>query len=79
MKHDKAIDLLEHHATNCEQNAAIQEREGQYEDAANSRSNAADYRQAISSLHPVFLIDGEQVFINGALLNESKLPSISKI
>ncbi|MBH3405723.1 hypothetical protein I5P86_11735 [Pseudomonas glycinae] len=50
MKHDKAIDLLEHHATNCEQNAVIQEREGQYDDAANSRTNAADYRAAIESL-----------------------------
>ncbi|MBJ7371831.1 MAG: hypothetical protein JHD19_10335 [Pseudomonas sp.] len=50
MKNDKAIDLLEHHATNCEQNAVIQESEGQYDEAANSRSNAADYRTAIEAL-----------------------------
>ncbi|VVM38564.1 hypothetical protein PS619_00160 [Pseudomonas fluorescens] len=50
MKNDKAIDLLEHHATNCEQNAVIQEREGQYDEAANNRTNAADYRQAIEAL-----------------------------
>jgi hypothetical protein len=38
------------HASNCENNAAIQEREGEHESAANSRSNASDYRQAIEAL-----------------------------
>jgi hypothetical protein len=50
MKHEAAIAQLEIHASNCENNAAIQEREGQFEDAANSRGNAADYRQAIEAL-----------------------------
>lgn len=50
MKHASAIAQLEKHASNCENNAAIQEAEGQYEDAANSRTNAADYRAAIESL-----------------------------
>lgn len=50
MKHKTAIAQLEIHASNCENNAAIQEREGQFEDAAHSRSNAADYRQAIEAL-----------------------------
>lgn len=50
MKHAAAIAQLEQHASNCENNAAIQEVEGQYEDAANNRTNAADYRQAIKAL-----------------------------
>ena len=50
MKHAAAIAQLEQHASNCENNAAIQEVEGQYEDAANNRTNAADYRQAIEAL-----------------------------
>lgn len=50
MKHKAAIAQLEIHASNCENNAVIQEREGQCEDAANSRSNAADYRTAIEAL-----------------------------
>ena len=50
MKHATAIAKLEIHASNCENNAVIQEAEGQYEDAANNRANAADYRQAIEAL-----------------------------
>ncbi len=50
MKHSAAIAQLEIHASNCENNAAIQEREGQHEDAANNRTNAAEYRQAIETL-----------------------------
>lgn len=50
MKHSSAISLLENSATNYETNAAIQEKEGRYEDAANSRTNAANYRQAIEAL-----------------------------
>jgi signal recognition particle GTPase len=50
MKHAAAISQLEIHASNCENNAVIQEREGQFEDAANNRTNAADYRQAIEDL-----------------------------
>ena len=50
MKHATAIAQLEIHASNCENNAVIQEREGQFEDAANNRTNAADYRQAIETL-----------------------------
>ncbi len=50
MKHAAAIAQLEKHASNCETNAAIQEAEGQFEDAANNRTNAADYRQAIEAL-----------------------------
>ena len=50
MKHATAIAQLEIHASNCENNAVIQEAEGQYEDAANNRTNAADYRQAIEAL-----------------------------
>ena len=50
MKPVTAIAQLEIHASNCETNAAIQEAEGQFEDAANNRSNAADYRQAIEAL-----------------------------
>jgi predicted phage tail protein len=50
MKHAAAIAQLEIHASNCENNAAIQEAEGQFEDAANNRTNAADYRQAIEAL-----------------------------
>ena len=50
MKHATAIAQLEIHASNCENNAVIQEAEGQYEDAANNRANAADYRQAIEAL-----------------------------
>lgn len=41
MKHEATIALLEQQATNNEQNAVIQEREGQFEDVANNRSNAA--------------------------------------
>jgi predicted phage tail protein len=52
MKHSTAIALLEIHASNCENNAVIQEREGQFEDAANCRSNAVDYRAAIAELQP---------------------------
>ena len=50
MKHAAAIAKLETHASNCENNAEIQEREGQYEDAANNRTNASEYRQAIETL-----------------------------
>ncbi|NMY86863.1 hypothetical protein HBR93_22450 [Pseudomonas sp. WS 5411] len=50
MKHSAAIAQLEIHASNCENNAVIQEREGKHEDAANNRSNASDYRQAIEAL-----------------------------
>lgn len=50
MKHATAIAQLEILSSNCENNAAIQEAEGQYEDAANNRTNAADYRQAIEAL-----------------------------
>ena len=50
MKHATAISQLEIHASNCENNAAIQEREGEHESAAANRSNAADYRQAIEAL-----------------------------
>jgi len=50
MKQKAAIAQLEIHASNCENNAAIQEQEGQLEDVANSRSNAADFRQAIEAL-----------------------------
>ena len=50
MTHATAIAQLEIHASNCENNAAIQEREGEHESAATNRSNAADYRQAIESL-----------------------------
>ena len=50
MTHAAAIAQLETHASNCENNAAIQEREGQHEDAANNRTNAAEYRQAIETL-----------------------------
>ena len=50
MKHAAAVAQLEIHASNCENNAVIQEREGQFEDAANNRTNAANYRQAIEAL-----------------------------
>lgn len=50
MKHATAIAQLEIHASNCENNAVIQEAEGQFEDAASNRINAADYRQAIEAL-----------------------------
>lgn len=50
MKHATAIAQLENHASYCENNAVIQEAEGQYEDAANNRTNAADYRQAVEAL-----------------------------
>lgn len=50
MKHAAAKAQLETHASNCESNAAIQEAEGQYEDAANNRTNTADYRKAIEAL-----------------------------
>jgi len=50
MKHSSAVSLLESSATNYERNAAIQEKEGRYEDAANSRTIASDYRQAIEAL-----------------------------
>jgi hypothetical protein len=50
MKHTFAVDLLDSCATNYERNAAIQEKEGRYEDAANSKTIASDYRQAIEAL-----------------------------
>lgn len=50
MKHSAAIAQLEIHASNCENNAEIQDRVGQHEDAANNRTNAAEYRQAIETL-----------------------------
>lgn len=50
MKHAAAIAQLEIHASNCDNNAAIQEREGEHESAATNRINAADYRQAIEAL-----------------------------
>ena len=50
MNHATAIAQLEIHASNCENNADIQEREGEHESAATNRSNAADYRQAIEAL-----------------------------
>jgi hypothetical protein len=50
MKHSSAVSLLESCATNYERNAAIQEKEGRYEDAANSRTIASDYRRAIEAL-----------------------------
>jgi hypothetical protein len=50
MKHSSAVSLLDSCATNYERNAAIQEKEGRYEDAANSRTIASDYRQAIEAL-----------------------------
>lgn len=50
MKHATAIAQLEVHASNCENNADIQEREGEHESAAASRTNASDYRQAIEAL-----------------------------
>ena len=51
MKHTSAVSLLDQCATNYERNAVIQEKEGRYDDAANSRTIAADYRQAIETLH----------------------------
>ncbi|MCY1461672.1 hypothetical protein PS726_00208 [Pseudomonas fluorescens] len=50
MKHPSAVSLLESCATNYERNAVIQEKEGRYDDAANSRTIASDYRQAIEAL-----------------------------
>jgi hypothetical protein len=50
MKHSSAVSLLESSATNYKRNAVIQEKEGRYDDAANSRTIAADYRQAIETL-----------------------------
>lgn len=50
MKHTTAIAQLETHASNCENNAAIQEREGEHESAATNRASAMDYRQAIEAL-----------------------------
>jgi hypothetical protein len=50
MKHSSAVSLLESSATNYERNAAIQEKEGRYEDAAHSRTIAVEYRRAISAL-----------------------------
>lgn len=50
MKHTAAVSLLDQSATNYEQNAAIQEKEGRYEDAAHSRTIAVEYRRAISVL-----------------------------
>ena len=50
MSHETAISQLETHASNCEQNADIQEREGEHAEAANNRTNAADCRKAIEAL-----------------------------
>ena len=50
MKHATAIAQLEIHASNCENNAVIQEREDEHESAANNRINAADCREAIEAL-----------------------------
>ena len=50
MSHTSAVELLDTCATNYERNAVIQEKEGRYDDAANSRTKAADYRQAIEAL-----------------------------
>ncbi|MHC8342480.1 hypothetical protein [Pseudomonas sp. RT6P73] len=50
MSHEAATALLESSATNYERNAVIQEKEGRYEDAAHSRTNAAEYRKAIEAL-----------------------------
>ncbi|VVQ20894.1 hypothetical protein PS934_05064 [Pseudomonas fluorescens] len=50
MSHTSAVELLDTCATNYERNAVIQEKEGRYDDAANSRTIAADYRQAIETL-----------------------------
>jgi len=48
--HETAISQLETHASNCEQNADIQEHEGEHAEAANNRTNAADCRKAIEAL-----------------------------
>lgn len=50
MKHATAIAALEIHASNSENNARIQESEGEHETAAYNRANAADYRAAIEAL-----------------------------
>jgi hypothetical protein len=50
MKYAFTVSLLESCASNYERNAAIQEKEGRYEDAAISRRIASDYRQAIEAL-----------------------------
>jgi hypothetical protein len=50
MRHTSAVALLDTCATNYERNAVIQEKEGRYDDAAHSRTKAADYRQAIETL-----------------------------
>ncbi|WCM49016.1 hypothetical protein OH720_18590 [Pseudomonas sp. WJP1] len=50
MKYAFTVSLLESCASNYERNAAIQEKEGRYDDAAISRRIASDYRQAIEAL-----------------------------
>lgn len=52
MSHEAAIELLTNAAETCEQNAKINEQEGDFEQAALNTSNAQEYRNAIDELTP---------------------------
>lgn len=53
MKHSAAIERLKQAAEACENNAPINEAEGNHEQAALDRSNAQAYRSAIATLEAI--------------------------
>lgn len=50
MKHEAAIAKLLQHAQQCDENAAIQQDEGKWEESKFNKGLAANYRQAIEAL-----------------------------
>lgn len=50
MKHEAAIAKLSQHAQQCDENAAIQNDEGKWQEAKFNQKLAAEYRQAVEAL-----------------------------
>ena len=50
MKHEAAVAKLTQHAQQCDENAAIQQDEGKWQEAKLNERLAADYRQAVEAL-----------------------------
>jgi len=50
MRHEAAVAKLTQHAQQCDENAAIQQDEGKWQEAKLNARLAADYRKAIEAL-----------------------------
>lgn len=50
MRHEAAVAKLTQHAQQCDENAAIQQDEGKWQESKLNERLAADYRKAIEAL-----------------------------